>query len=136
MNKVKIFIIFFLIISIFSTSKGVCAIFEPEFVDNFYACRPYVYDTGAKIRQIIGWVNDKCAYREFTSKAVYDCRFGQSEILELTRAMAYDRKNSPPLTVQYITGKTEVYNTGWRSLDVWKKYLNMPETCNIRSTKY
>ena len=110
--------------------KGFCAIFPEEFITNFKSCTPYYYDEGAKIRQVIGWGNSRCNYREIVSKGVVDCKFRQSEVDEIAYAMRHDYRKANPLRVVYEDGEVQIFNTGWLSLDIWKKYLNKKGTCS------
>ena len=123
-NLIKFFLLFFML----AMPVGHCAVFPDEFVSKFANCTPYFLDEGNRIRQLIGWGNTRCNYREIISKGVIDCQFKQDQVDEITASMQLDMP-SPPMRVVYEDGEVKIYNTGWYSLDTWKKYINMKSAC-------
>ena len=124
------------------TSLCVFADHDERFFNALSNCTPYVSNGTVDTQgisadyksQIVGWMNDKCLYKETVQFSGVDscvtCKFTQNQINELVKVMkAYQ-------TVQTYSGEepdlSDIENVKNNPvIKVWNKYLQDSSTCSL-----
>lgn len=65
-----------------------------NFTKKMQKCSYAVYEDGATIYQVIGWVNGLCQYREFTPEAIVKCSFNSEQLNEYVKVVKTQREKS------------------------------------------
>lgn len=111
---------------------------SPDFTESLKTCTNYYENQTIKlqdlnlttIREIHGWKNGKCSYKETVSTAdkkySVNCNLSQEHINELVKTMENFNQSSKDLDLNDFE---QIQNSSVATS--WSKYLQNPEICSI-----
>ena len=137
MKKLALFLLI-----IVMTSMIVTASEDTKFINALKTCSAFSENgqvkadgqNAASSKQILGWKNDKCVYKEKINYSGIDidvtCSFTKDQIKELSSVMgAYDLLQQYSKDDMNIESVEQVQNNP--VVKAWNKYLQNPEVCTI-----